>query len=294
MHVNQKHELHAKSCSCNQSLLPTEIVPFVDNIGEDGWWDWHIQEDYEYMSPRFWELLGYNPEEMPNHPSAWKEKIFIEDLEISIKNFNKHCETHGKYPYKQEVRYRHKDGSTIYVICKGRVIEWDDNGNAIRMVGTHTNITKLKEQEQKIQKMSKRFEKQALIFREIFSISPTPTFLCDPDGKVIDLNYNAEKLLEAPKSTIIGMKFTDFTHPEDINNNIQAIRRAKENGMPQHFQKRYITAKQNSVLCSTIVNYIENNGNSYFIIQLADITERQAVKEKVLATLDNLREIARR
>jgi len=102
MNVNQQHEAHAESCSCDQSIFPTAMVPLIDRLGEDGWWDWHIQEHYEYMSPEFWILLGYNPEEMPNHPSAWQDKIFPEDLLLVLENYDKH-----------------KNGSTVYAICKG-------------------------------------------------------------------------------------------------------------------------------------------------------------------------------
>jgi hypothetical protein len=51
-------------------------------LGEDGWWDWHLKENYEYMSPQFWERLGYNPEDMGHTPSEWQSLVPKEDLEI--------------------------------------------------------------------------------------------------------------------------------------------------------------------------------------------------------------------
>ncbi len=110
----------------------------------DGFWDWHLPTNYEYMSPRFWQILGYDPKEKKHHASEWQEYIFQEDLEAAIKNLDLHIKSKGKYPYHQEARYRHKDGHTVWVICRGTVVEWDENGNAIRMIGTHTDITDLK------------------------------------------------------------------------------------------------------------------------------------------------------
>lgn len=110
----------------------------------DGFWDWHIPTNYEYMSPRFWQILGIDPKEKKHHASEWQEYIFQEDLEVAIKNLDLHIKSKGKHPYYQEVRYRHQDGHTVWVICKGSVVEWDDKGNAIRMIGTHTDITELK------------------------------------------------------------------------------------------------------------------------------------------------------
>lgn len=107
----------------------------------DGYWDWYIQEDYEYMSPRFWEMFGYMPEEKEHKPSAWMDMIFPEDLELAKSNLEKHFQTHGQHPYSQEIRYRHKNGSTITVLCRGKVILWDSDGKPLRMIGTHTDIT---------------------------------------------------------------------------------------------------------------------------------------------------------
>ena len=112
----------------------------------DGFWDWRIQEDYEYMSPRFWEIFGYEAEEKEHKPSAWQNMIFKDDLAAATTAFVQHCETRGRTPYCLDVRYRHKNGSTVVVNCQGRVIEWDEEtGAAIRMIGTHTDITKLRQ-----------------------------------------------------------------------------------------------------------------------------------------------------
>jgi len=114
------------------------------DASSDGYWDWLLQEDYEYMSPRFWEMMGYDPDAKEHHPSEWQKIIFPEDLELALANFDKHVQSKGECPFNQEVRYKKADGTTIWVICKGHVIEWDKDGQPIRMVGTHTDITKMK------------------------------------------------------------------------------------------------------------------------------------------------------
>ena len=104
------------------------------------------------MSPRFWEIFGFDYREKKHHPSEWQGLIFQEDLQIATENFNKHVDTKGEHPYSQEVRYRHKNGSTVWVYCIGKVVEWADDGSAIRMIGTHTDITKLKKMKEKLNK----------------------------------------------------------------------------------------------------------------------------------------------
>lgn len=110
-----------------------------------GYWDWNIPANEEYLSPTFKAMFGYEDHEVPNTPEWWQQNIHPEDLPKVMDTFRKHVETKGKYPYDNEVRYFHKDGSIVWVYCRGRVIEWDNEGNPIRMVGSHVDITPLKE-----------------------------------------------------------------------------------------------------------------------------------------------------
>ncbi len=116
-----------------------------------GYWDWYIQDDYEYMSPTFKAMFGYTDEEVPNNPSWWQEHIHPDDLPGVFEIYNKHIESKGEFPYENEVRYYHKDGSIVWVYCNGRVIEWDNNGEPVRMVGSHVNITKLKDTQEELE-----------------------------------------------------------------------------------------------------------------------------------------------
>lgn len=106
----------------------------------DGVWIWYVNEDYEFYDSTFKEQLGYSDKEFPNTPDSWRNVIFEDDLTIALNNFTAHVESKGEYPYYQVVRYRHKDGSTVYFICRGKVIKWDGD-DPIVMIGTHTNIT---------------------------------------------------------------------------------------------------------------------------------------------------------
>lgn len=121
----------------------------------DGYWDWLVQEDYMYMSSRFWEMFGYEPSTKKHHPSEWLRIIFDEDREKTLENFKRHIDSKGEFPFYQESRFRHADGTTAWVLCKGAVIEWDKNNRPIRMVGTHTDITGLKNAEQALAQSSK-------------------------------------------------------------------------------------------------------------------------------------------
>lgn len=139
-----------------QSLEESErIMRLAIETNFDGYWDWHIKKDCEYMSPGFWKMFGYEPSEKKHHPSEWQSLVVEEDLFLALDKFNEHVSSGGKTPYSVELRFKHKNGSIVWILCKGRVIEWDQNRQAVRMIGTHTDITKLKEAQKMMSQVSK-------------------------------------------------------------------------------------------------------------------------------------------
>ncbi|MBI5248572.1 MAG: PAS domain S-box protein, partial [Desulfomonile tiedjei] len=117
-----------------------------------GYWDWDIANNKEYLSPTFKKMFGYEDHELPNVPETWQRLMFPEDLQEVFACFDKHVSSRGQVPYYNEVRYRHKDGFAVWVICAGRVIEWDSSGNPLRMVGCHVDITERKRAEEALRR----------------------------------------------------------------------------------------------------------------------------------------------
>lgn len=119
----------------------------------DGIWYWDLSApENEWMSPRFWEILGFDPREKEHSAAEWQELIFPADLKTAVYNYIRHCED-PEYPYDQIVRYRHKNGSTVWVRCRGVAIR-DSSGKAVRMLGAHTDVTALKFTEEHLRRKS--------------------------------------------------------------------------------------------------------------------------------------------
>ena len=102
------------------------------------------------MSPRFKELFGYRDDEIPNSSSWWMENIFPEDRAVALENFGRHL-ADASHPYDQIVRYRHRDGGTVWVRCRGLAIR-NARGEAIRLLGCHTDVTALKQAEEDLRR----------------------------------------------------------------------------------------------------------------------------------------------
>ena len=113
----------------------------------DGVWYWDLENpEFEWMSPEFWRAFGIDPAKKEHKAAEWQDIIFPEDLQLALQNFEAHC-ADPNHPYDQIVRYRHSDGSTVWIRCRGLAIR-DGTGKPIRMLGAHTDLTQVKRSEE--------------------------------------------------------------------------------------------------------------------------------------------------
>jgi PAS domain S-box-containing protein len=127
------------------------IFDFIQESSLDGIWYWDLDKpEEEWMSPKFWSVLGYDYKDMPHKPSAWQHIINADDFKLANELIIKHFEN-PEIPFDKTIRYTHKNGSIVWIRCRGLAIR-DKDGKPIRMLGSHQNITEYKKNEQKLNK----------------------------------------------------------------------------------------------------------------------------------------------
>lgn len=128
------------------------ILDYLREESNDGYWVWFIKDDYEYLSPRFKEILGFKDDEMENNPASWLCLLSESDQQLLMKNVNSHFEHNTRYD--QIVRFRCKDPNKhVWIRCRGSVVERDDDGKPVIMAGVHTDITEIKDVEERLAKL---------------------------------------------------------------------------------------------------------------------------------------------
>ncbi len=109
-----------------------------------GLWDWHIQTGKTIFNERWANIIGYKLTELePVSIQTWIDLCHPDDLIKSEKLLNDHFDGKTEY-YDFEARMKHKDGHWVWVEDRGEIVERDINGNPIRMIGTHIDITERK------------------------------------------------------------------------------------------------------------------------------------------------------
>ncbi len=132
-------------------------------ITSDGVWEWESDTGKLFLSPRFYAMLGYEPYEIKPEVELWTSLIHPDDREKCILNKIKHEEKLHSL-HKSKFRIRNKAGDYIYVMSKARIVDYDKDGNPLRIVGSYEDITLLVEKERKLLLSIK--EKETLV-REV-------------------------------------------------------------------------------------------------------------------------------
>jgi PAS domain S-box-containing protein len=117
-----------------------ERFALATNATQDGLWDWNIVTGEVYFSVNYFGMLGYGPDELPNHISSWEGLVHPEDWPAA-QAASQSCIENRCERFEIEYRMRHHDGTWRWILGRGSAITRDDRGRALRMIGTHTETT---------------------------------------------------------------------------------------------------------------------------------------------------------
>ncbi len=183
----------------------------------DGLWDWDILNNSVYFSPRWKEMLGFSDEELPNEVPSWADRIHPDDVDETWADVHKNVNGETEY-YENVHRLKHKDGHWVWILDRGKV-QFDENGTAIRMLGTHTDITKEK-------KMQLQYAHQVQIIEQVHdSVIST-----DLEGIIVSWNKGSKTLLGYKAKDMLGRHISSIYLEEDHEELEKNIKILKEKG----------------------------------------------------------------
>ena len=168
----------------------------------DGVWDWHVQAGAEYYSDRYLRLYGFEPGDVPPTPDAFDARTHPDDLAQMARDREDHFA--GRTPlYRNEHRVLARDGSWKWVLSRGMVIERDTQGQPLRMVGTHTDITDRKRQE-------------ALVWSQ----ARLDTLTGLPNRRALREHIERALALRQLRGEELAVMFVDLDHFKEVNDSL--------------------------------------------------------------------------
>jgi len=112
----------------------------------EGLWDWNLERNEVYYSPRWKQILGYGEQELSSRPDEFFERLHPDDLPPIREKVTAYLER--KRPqYEVTVRLQHKNGHYVWILSRGIAV-WNEQGKPLRMVGTHMDLTAQKQTEE--------------------------------------------------------------------------------------------------------------------------------------------------
>ncbi|PKP01713.1 MAG: hypothetical protein CVU11_14310 [Bacteroidetes bacterium HGW-Bacteroidetes-6] len=169
----------------------------LDGSG-NGVWDWDLKTNHCYFSRSYKAMLGYVNDDFLNDFDEWKRRIHYDDKERVLKIVDEYLK--GKVDeYQVEFRMLSKSGAYRWILARGKIVEYNENNEPIRVIGTHTDITERREAEEARQKTESKYK------RLLESMMDGFVFI-GVDGKITDCNESYCEMLQYSSAEL--RKFT--------------------------------------------------------------------------------------
>jgi PAS domain S-box-containing protein/putative nucleotidyltransferase with HDIG domain len=247
----------------------------------DGIWDWNIQTGSTFFSPRCYIMLGYEDKEFPETFEFWQNAFDPDDID-KVKEAIKENLKSGK-KCVVEARARTKTGEWRWIETRGMVVERDDNGRAIRMVGTHSDVTVRKESETNLIESEERYRM---------------AIECSNDGIVIGKEglhiYVNQRFLEMfgfeKPDDVLGKPASIIAHPEDREMLMEMnLKRHKGENVSHKYEFRGLHKDGRTVFIEVSATAIFYRGEQHSLAVLRDITSRKIAEEELAGAAERLR-----
>jgi PAS domain S-box-containing protein len=128
----------------------------------DGLWDWQVPSGRVFFSALYFAMLGYEDGELPATYASWRSLVHPEDIDRVEQELQRSVEKGEGFAI--DLRMKMKSGAWRWVSIRGKAVERDRDGKALRMVGTLSDITARRQDEEKIQKL---LSEKELILKEV-------------------------------------------------------------------------------------------------------------------------------
>jgi PAS domain S-box-containing protein len=239
----------------------------------DGLWDWQVSSGICYFSSGYYHMLGYDNGAFPMQVNEWKTRIHPDDLENVLKaNFD--CVEGQTEHFEIQFRMHTKNGEWRWILGRGKCVKRDEQGRALRLVGTHVDITKKKNIEELLLRNIQLLKEAELIGKAggwEFNIDTGQQMWTEETYRIHELETNFNPNVEN------GINFYTPASRPVIS---QCVKRVIDEGESFDLELEIITAMGNLRKVRVIGHPDLEHRRVYGFFQ--DITERKNTEAKIL------------
>ena len=244
-----------------------------------GVWEADIANNSVYYSPMWKRMRGFDvDEEVDSSVAAWLQRVHPGDRDRIQEIVAR--QNSGEIPRNAfEYRERHRDGHYIWISSIGATDAWAPDGSPIRMIGTDTDITQQKLQEQQLQNLTHRLEIALRVSRIGVFEGNLETGELFWDERVLEIFG-----MSPERGAITASEWERAIHPEDAPHILLSLAQSiAEQGT---FRERYRIVRPDGeirTIAADAAFFRDADGTPKFIGANADITEEVALAERLRA-----------
>ena len=228
-----------------------------------GVWDWDVRTGLTYFSPVWKSQLGYQDHELANQFSTWESLLHPEDHAAALQRVQDFLQAPREAAYESEFRLRHKDGTYRWILARGEK-HCDASGAALRLMGSHADVTERKRSENR--------------FRSAVKASPNAMIMVDADGTIVLTNTHADTLFGYATGALKGQPL-GLLIPQSQRHEHDANRKAfmqtpseRKMGEGRHLAARHYDGHE--IRVEVGLTPIEEEDGRYVLASVVDITKR--------------------
>jgi PAS domain S-box-containing protein len=250
-----------------------ELVLRANN---DGIWDWNPRRHRTFYSDRYFEMLGYRRGEIANDVEVWQSLVFAGDFERVSNLFEAHLRGETDC-YEAEYRMYAKDGSLRWILSRGKAHVASD-GTVTRVVGSHTDITERKLNEERLQKVQEQY-------RLLFDSSPLPSIVHEISTlRILAANAMAEQLYGYTREEFVGMT-ADALIPEDLRPDFRQFINSVGDAVVHSSRREHLTKEGRRLAVEVSSHFVDFDGKASRLATVNDVTEMIRVQDQLRRAL---------
>ncbi len=143
------------------------LLDLAFEAAQDGLWDYRIGTGEVYFNPRWFTMLGYEPDAFEHTFENWVGIMHPDDVDRVVATVERViANPAGQFSYS--FRLKMQDGSWTWILSRGKVVEVSAEGKALRMVGVHSDITELKQAESELVRLANHDSLTGLLNRRAY------------------------------------------------------------------------------------------------------------------------------
>jgi PAS domain S-box-containing protein len=172
----------------------------------DGLWDWNLETDKAYFSPRWKQMLGFADDELTNSfADEWQKYLHPADYKLVMKKMDAYL-NHEIPTYEQLYRMKHKDGHDVWILARAMAI-WNKQGTPIRLIGTYMDMTVQKQTAEALQQANLALNQ----FKTSLDMTLDAVFMLDAETlQFIYANQGAVKQVGYSQIELLQMRLSEI------------------------------------------------------------------------------------